>query len=127
MVGGLDCFTVKFALQEATPLRLPSLRLAVIWYEPGRSPRCQSGWNGYRRILLPYRTHAYFTVCLGWKLEPLAVAVTGSPAKTSVGCTEQAEWVAPRARRPPNMNTRPVWSLTPCKSVVGVVAEGPNR
>jgi len=31
MAGGLDCFTVKLAQAEATPVRLPSLRFAVTW------------------------------------------------------------------------------------------------
>jgi len=62
--------------------------------------------------LSPVPDHAYFTVRFGLKLEPLAVAVTGSPAKTCIGCTAQVA-LETTAGAPPNMNTRPVWSLAP--------------
>jgi hypothetical protein len=35
IVGGCASFTVNLALQEAVPVALPSLKLAVTWYEPG--------------------------------------------------------------------------------------------
>jgi hypothetical protein len=62
--------------------------------------------------LTPVPDHAYITVRFGLKLDPLAVAVTGSPAKTCSGFIAQAALEAIEGA-PPNMKTRPVWSLAP--------------
>ena len=75
----------------------------------------------------PVPDQSYLTVRLGLKLDPVAVAVTGSPAKTSLGCTEQAALGDTGGAPPPNIKLRPDCSLTPLRSVLGVVAEGPYR
>src|SRR5580704_972942 len=86
ITGGRGCFTVNLALQEAEPFFLPSLRLAVITYSPG----CNSVVSTCAEAPLPVTFtpvpfQLYVTVRLGAKLEPVAVAVTGSPAKASAG------------------------------------------
>jgi hypothetical protein len=50
----------------------------------------------------PVPDQLYLTVRLGLKLEPTAVAVTGSPAKTSVGCTagQAYKFFVPHAANP---------------------------
>ena len=52
----------------------------------------------------PVPDQSYLTVRLGLKLDPVAVAVTGSPAKTSLGCTEQAALGDIGGAPPPNIN-----------------------
>ena len=75
----------------------------------------------------PVPDQLYLTVRLGLKLDPVAVAVTGSPAKTSACCTEQAALGDAAGAPPPNIKLRPACSLTPLRSVLGVVLEGPYR
>ena len=72
-----------------------------------------------RQLLRPWPFQLYLTVRLGLKLDPLAVAVTGSPAKTSFGCTEQAALAGIPGAPPPNIKLRPVCSLRPRISVFG--------
>src|ERR1035437_669861 len=126
ITGGRASFTVKLALQEATPFLLPSLKLAVIWYGPDRNPVVSicvaaPASPGFT----PEPVHLYTTVRLGLKLDPAAVAVTGSPAKISAGCMEQASLGGVPVRSPPKLNTMPACSRTPLRLVLGVVAEGP--
>jgi hypothetical protein len=88
--GGRGSFTVNRALQVATPLGLPSLRLAVTWYEPDCKPfvsicvelPLSSG-------LTPEPLYLYVTVRFALKFDPSAVALTGSPTQTSLGWMEQ--------------------------------------
>src|ERR1700674_4699638 len=65
------------------------------------------------------------TVLVGLKLDPLAVAVTGSPAKTFAGCTEQAAPGDTGGAPPPNIKLRPTCSLRPRISARGVTDEAP--
>jgi hypothetical protein len=86
ITGGRGCFTVNLALQDAEPPFRPSLKLAVTTYSPG----CDSVVSTCAEESLPVTFtpvpfQLYVTVRLGAKLEPVAVAVTGSPAKASAG------------------------------------------
>src|SRR5450631_3665169 len=84
ITGGRGCFTLNLAMQEATPFLLPSLKLAVTVYEPGCKPVvsiCVDASPAATFTPVPFQL--YLTVRLGLKLVPLAVMVTGSPAKTS--------------------------------------------
>src|SRR5580692_227396 len=90
IVGGRGSLTLNLPLQDATPFLVPSLKLAVASYEPGCKPVvsiCVEASAPATFTPVPFQL--YVTVRLGLKLEPLAVAVTGSPAKTSVGWSEQ--------------------------------------
>src|ERR1700675_1095528 len=93
ITGGWGSFKVNLALQDAKPfLLLPSFKLAVTPYEPGCKPVVSICVEAVLPVTFtPVPFQSYLTVRLGLKLDPLAVAVTGSPAKTSGGCTEQAE------------------------------------
>src|SRR6202049_3744884 len=127
IMGGRGSFTVNLAVQEATPCSLPSLMLAVTWWEPDCKPvvsTCVEAAVSPR--LTPEPLQLYLTVRLGLKLDPAAVAVTGSPAKTSVGCPEQAAVGGVTVRAPPHLNTMPACSLRPRMSVVGT-PEGAYR
>src|SRR5579884_737065 len=126
IVGGRGDFTVNSPLHEAMWCLLPSLKLALTRYEPGCKLAvsiCVDAPDVPGFTALPL--HSYLIVRLGLKFDPVAVAVTGSPANTSFGCTEQEALEAGSASPPPNFNTRPVWSLSPLKSVVAVVLAGP--
>src|SRR4029077_6036208 len=88
ITGGRGCFTMNLAVQEATPFLVPSLKLAVTPYEPGCKPVVSIFVEAsLPATFTPVPFHSYLTKCLGLKLDPLAVAVTGSPAYTSLGCT----------------------------------------
>src|SRR5256885_11264780 len=124
--GERGCFTVNVALQDARPL-LPSLKLAFTAYAPGCKPVVSICVQApVPATLSPVPLQVYLTVRLVSKLDPVAVAVTVSPAKTSVGCTEQAALGATAGSPPPNKKLRPVCNLTPRISVVGT-APGAKR
>ena len=117
---------MNVALQDARPL-LPSLKLAFTAYDPGCKPVVSICVEAsVPATLRPVPLQVYLTVRFGLKLDPAAVAVTGSPAKTSVGCNEQAALGAIAGSPPPNMKLRPVCNLTPRISVVGT-PPGANR
>jgi hypothetical protein len=89
--GERSCFTLNLALQEATPFLLPSLKFAFTWYEPGRNPVVSIRVEEFVPATLnPVPLQLYRTACLELKFDPMAVPVTGSPAKTSTGSAEQA-------------------------------------
>src|ERR1700682_3007508 len=92
ITSGWGSFTVNLALQDAKPFfLLPSFKLAVTSYEPGCNPVVSTNVEAsLPATFTPVPSHSYLTVRLGLKLDPLAVAVTGSPAKTSAGCAEAA-------------------------------------
>src|ERR1700719_387298 len=81
--GGCASLTVNLARQEATPSGVPSLKLAVTWYEPECNPLvsiCVELPISPR--LTPEPLHTYVTVRFGLKFDPCTVAVKGSPANT---------------------------------------------
>jgi hypothetical protein len=128
ITGGRGSFTVNLAVQEATPYSLPSLMLTVTWWEPDCNPVVSTCVEAaVSPTFTPEPLQLYLTVRLGLKLDPSAVAVTGSPAKTSVGCTEQVALGGVTVRSPPHINTMPAWSLMPLTLVLAVVDEGPYR
>src|ERR1700674_3082629 len=127
ITGGWGSFTVTLALQAAKPFLPPSFKLAVIRYEPGCKPVVSICVEAsLPETFTPVPFQLYLTVRFGWKLDPLAVAVTGSPAKTSVGCTEQDAVGGTGGASPPNIKLRPACSLRPRMSVVGT-PEGAYR
>src|ERR1700682_1920975 len=115
ITGGWGSFTVNLALQDAKPFfLLPSFKLAVTPYEPGCKPVVSIVVEAsVPATFTPVPFQVYLTVRLGLKLDPVAVTVTDSPAKTSVGCMEQAALGGARGSPPPNKKLRPVCSLTP--------------
>src|SRR5580704_12445167 len=121
IAGGCASFTVNLALHDAKPFfLLPSFKLAVTSYEPGRKPVVSICVEAsLPATFTPEPFQLYLTVRLGLKLDPLALAVTGSPAKTSFGCTEQAALTEIPGAPPPNIKLRPVCSLRPRISVFG--------
>src|SRR6266850_1926105 len=85
ITGGRGSFTVNLPLQDAKPFFLPSLKLAVTPYEPGCKlvvSICTEASLPVTFTPVPFQV--YLTVRLGPKFDPLAVAVTDSPAKASV-------------------------------------------
>src|ERR1700674_2732869 len=128
ITGGRGRLTVNRAPQDAKPFLLPSLKLAMAWYRPGCKPVVSICMEApVEPAFTPVPLQVYLIVRLGLKLFPLAVAVTGSPAKMSPGCTEHSAVGGTGGGPPPNMKFRPVCTLTPRRSVLGVVALGPNR
>src|ERR1700674_1273179 len=118
ITGGWGSLTVNLALQAAKPFLPPSFKLAVTAYEPGCKPVVSICVEAsLPDTFTPVPFQLYLTVRLGLKLDPLAVAVTGSPAKTSVGCTEQAALGGAGGFSPPNIKLRPTCSLRPRMSV----------
>src|SRR5580658_2926138 len=127
ITGGCASFTVRLVLQEAMPVSLPSLKLTATLYEPGCKPVVSICVDAPASPgFTPEPLQLYTTVRLGLKLDPAAVAVTGSPAKTSVGCTEQVALAGVTVSLPPQINTRPLCSLTPLTSVAGTSGDGAN-
>src|SRR6202140_2827448 len=119
ITGGWGSFTVNLALQAAKPFLPPSFKLAVTRYEPGCKPVVSICVEAsLPATFTPEPFQLYLTVRLGLKLDPLAVAVAGSPAKTSVGCAEQAALGGIGGAPPPNIKLRPACSLRPRRSVV---------
>src|SRR5712664_3270576 len=126
ITGGWGSFTVNLALQDAKPRLLPSFKLAVTAYEPGCKPVVSICVEAsLPATFTPVPFQVYLTVRLGLNPDPLAVAVTGSPAKTSVGCSEQAAVGNTGGAPPPNMKLRPACSLRPRISVIGVTVGEP--
>src|ERR1700733_2817118 len=126
ITGGCASFTVNLAVQEATSFWLPSLKLAVTWYAPACKPVVSRRMESPVSLgLTPEPLQVYATLRLGLRFVPLAVAVTGSPAKTSPGRIEQAALGGVTERLPPHINTSPAWSRAPVRSVLGVEAGGP--
>ena len=125
ITGGWGSFTVNLALQDAKPFfLLPSFKLAVTPYEPGCKPVVSIVVEAsLPATFTPVPSHSYLTVRLGLKLDPLAVAVTGSPAKTSAGCAEQAALGGTGGGLPPKRNTSPVESRTLFRCPLGPVGE----
>src|SRR6267378_123220 len=118
ITGGWGSFTVNLALQDAKPFLPPAFKLAVTPYGPGCKPVVSICVEAsLPETFTPVPFQLYLTVRLGLKLDPLAVAVTDSPAKTSVGCTEQAALGGVGGFSPPNMKLRPACSLRPRMSV----------
>src|ERR1700674_4856674 len=115
ITGGWGSFTVNLALQDAKPfLLLPSFKWAVTPYEPGCKPVVSIVVEAsVPATFTPVPFQVYLTVRLGLKLDPVAVAVTDSPAKTSVGCIEQEAPGGIGGGPPPNIKLRPACSLTP--------------
>src|SRR5260370_35930962 len=125
ITGGWGSFTVNLALQEAKPCLLPSFKLAATAYEPGCKPVVSICVEAaLPAAFTPVPFQLYLTVRLGLKLDPLAVAVTGSSAKTSFGCTEQAALGDTGGSPKPNIKLRPACSLRP-RSLVSVTPGGP--
>src|ERR1700730_12141314 len=112
ITGGWGSFTVNLALQDAKPFfLLPSFKLAVTSYEPGCKPVVSTNVAAsLPATFTPVPCQSYLTVRLGLKLDPLAVALTVSPAKTSAGRTEQAALGDTGGAPPPNMKLRPTCS-----------------
>src|ERR1700682_1378418 len=113
ITGGRGSFTANLALQAAKPFLPPSFKLAVTRYEPGCKPVVSICVEAsLPETFTPVPFQLYLTVRFGWKLDPLAVAVTGSPAKTSVGCIEQAPVGGTEGAPPPKIKLRPPCSRT---------------
>src|SRR6266404_2262938 len=128
ITGGCGAFTVKLALQLAKPFLVPSVKLSLIVYILGCKPVVSICVEGPVPLIFTLAAlHLYVIVRLGLKLDPFAVAVTGSPAKTVDGSTEQEALGGIEGVSPPNMKTTPACALPPLISVLGVVALGPNR
>src|SRR5260370_19262402 len=126
MRGGWGSCRANLGVQEAKPCLLPSFKLAATSYEPGCKPVVSICLEAsLPATFTPVPFQSYLTVRLGLKLDPLAVAVTGSPAKTSIGCTEQAAVGGTGGAPPPNIKLRPSCTLTPPISVRGGTAPGP--
>ena len=126
ITGGRGASTVSFALQEATLFLPPSLKVAVIWYEPGFKPVVSICVDAPASPgFTPEPLQLYTTVRLGLKLDPTAVAVVGSPTITSVGLTEQLAETGGPGCSPPDIYTTPACSLTPLTSVAGTTDDGP--
>src|SRR4029077_10308323 len=120
ITGGRGSFTLNLALQDAEPFLVPSLKLAVTTYEPGCKPVVSICVEAsLPATFTPVPFQAYVTERLGSKLDPVAVALTGSPAKTSAGCTEQAALGGTGGAPPPNIKLRPTCALRPRISVLG--------
>src|ERR1700675_1740015 len=84
ITGGRGCFTLNLALQDAKPRLPPSFKLALTSYAAGCRPAVSiCAEASLEETFTPVPFQVYLTVCLGSKLEPVAVAVTVSPAKTS--------------------------------------------
>src|SRR5215469_10889264 len=83
-------FTVKFAWQLAISFFFSLLTRAEAVYAPGTAPVVsictEAPWPP---TLPPLVVQSYFKVRFAGKLAALAVAVTGSPGKTSLGCAAQ--------------------------------------
>src|SRR5258708_31337943 len=104
ITGGWGSFTVNLALQEAKPCLLPSFKLAATAYEPGCKPVVSiSVEASLPATFTPVPFQSYLTVRLGLKLDPLAVAVTSSPANTTICYTEHSPVGATEAPSPPQL------------------------
>src|SRR5260370_37527763 len=105
---------MNLGLQDAEPFLLPSRKLAGTTYEPGCKPVVSICVEAaLPAAFTPVPFQLYLTVRLGLKLDPLAVAITGSSAKTSFGCTEQAALGDTGGSPKPNIKFRPACSLRP--------------
>ena len=75
----------------------------------------------------PVPDHAYFTVRLGLKLDPLAVAVTGSPGKDFRWLYRAGRTGWHHRRSAAEHKHEASLESHALRTVVGVVAEGPYR
>ena len=126
IMGGRGSFTVNLLLQETSPLGLPSRRRAVTWYEPDGRPVVSICVEApVSPGFTPEPLQLYTTLRLGLKFDPAAVAVTGSPTKTSPGWMEHSAVGGVAVRSPPHISTMPLCSLAPLTSVAGTTDDGP--